>query len=85
MKAPFELVYLLATGAWVGALIFVSLALPLVKKRVGERSGWQVSRTLLPLVDLFGTWAGTLAVIALWLARRAASPPPGTSAWGSWP
>ena len=70
MKAPFDLVYLLATGAWVGALIFVSVALPLIRKRVGARSGWQVSRTLLPLVDLFGTWAGTLAVIALWLGKK---------------
>ena len=75
MRAPFDFVYFLATGSWVGASLFVSVALPVLRRRLGETEMWDVSRTLLPLLDLFGTWAGTLAAFALWLGKE-----PGISA-----
>ncbi len=70
MRPPFDFFYFLATGSWVGASIFVAVALPLLRRRLGEAAAWNVSRTLLPLLDLFGTWAGTLAALALWLGKE---------------
>ncbi len=70
MRPPFDFFYYLATASWVGASIFVAVALPLLRRRLGESAAWNVSRTLLPLLDLFGTWAGTLAALALWLGKE---------------
>ena len=80
MRPPFDFFYFLATGSWVGASIFVAVALPLLRRRLGEAAAWNVSRTLLPLLDLFGTWAGTLAALALWLGKE-----PGINAPCQWP
>ena len=70
MRPPFDFIYFLATGGWVGASLFVILAVPLLRRRLGEAAAWDVSRTLLPLLDLFGTWAGTLAALSLWLGKE---------------
>ena len=70
MRAPFDLIYLLATGVWAGALAYLTIAVPILGKRLGRRPAWQATRALLALADLLGTWVGTIAVGCLWLGRH---------------
>jgi hypothetical protein len=60
----------MATGAWVGALLSGSIAFPLLLRRLGREGAWPSLRLLMPLLDLLGTWLGTLSAAALLLGRR---------------
>jgi hypothetical protein len=51
-----------AVGGWIGILLVGILAMRMLS--------WEAVRVLAPLVDLLGTWAGTLAVITLVLGRE---------------
>ena len=70
MSEPFRSLFTVALGAWIGAVAVAILATALLFRRHGRASAWPPCRTLLPLTDLAGTWAGTLAALALFLGRR---------------
>ena len=60
MSHTWAIVFLAVAGAWAGALILGMLALRMVRSD---------SEVLAPLVDLFGTWAGASAILALAFGR----------------
>lgn len=69
MRQPFSAIFFVAAGAWVGALLYVSAAVPLLVRRLGRAEAWRALALLLPLVDLVGAWAGGVAALALFLGR----------------
>ncbi|MGH7162494.1 MAG: hypothetical protein ACREID_03335 [Planctomycetota bacterium] len=70
MDEPFRTVYLAALGAWVVALLAAIVAFPLRARRRGRDAAWPGYIVLAPLLDLFGTWAGSAATLALIFGRR---------------
>jgi hypothetical protein len=70
LSAPLLTLFVWALGIWTGALAVGELALFLLRRRLGRDPAWRATRTLAPLVDLMGTWAGAAAVLALLLGRQ---------------
>jgi len=62
-------VFLVVAGAWAGVLGFGIVGIGLLVKRTGIERSWPALRVWAPWLDLFGTWAGALAVAALALGR----------------
>ncbi len=70
MKPPFAPIFFLATGAWVGVLVFCLVALRIWERRAGRAEAWRAAHLLLPLADVIGVWAGATAGAALFFGRR---------------
>lgn len=70
MNEPWRTVLVFALGLWVGALAVGILATAILFRRLGRDAAWPSYRQLAPLVDLVGTWAGTIAAAALLLGRQ---------------
>ena len=70
LTEPFRVLFLLTLGAWIGVLSLSVLGIALLTRRLGRDDAWPALRTLAPLGDLVGTWAGVIAAAALFLGRR---------------
>jgi hypothetical protein len=70
VNEPGRTLFVAALCAWIGILAVTMLAARLLERRLGRRGAWPALRIVLPLSDLAGTWAGTVAVVALFLGRR---------------
>jgi hypothetical protein len=75
VTAPWGSVFLVAAGAWMGVLAFGMGGIALLVRRAGIERAWPALRVWAPWLDLFGTWAGAIAVAALALGRRGIGAP----------
>jgi len=66
---PWGSVFLVVAGAWAGVLAFGSGGIALLVRRMGIERSWPALRVWAPWLDLFGIWAGGLAVLALAMGR----------------
>lgn len=69
MTETARLLFLCVVGVWGGALAVAMAGVPALVRRLGPDGAWPAVRTLMPLVDLVGTWAGALAAVALLWGR----------------
>ena len=70
MSSGWQAIFLVAASGWAGALAFCIGGLSLMVRRMGIDRAWPAVRVWAPWLDLFGTWCGTLAILALALGRR---------------
>jgi len=74
VSAPWDTLFLVAAGAWAGAVAFGMGGILLMLRRMGRRGAWPAVRVWAPWLDLFGTWVGALSVAALALGRQGFAP-----------
>jgi len=74
VSAVWQSLFLVAAGAWAGGAAFGIGGISLMLRRLGIDRAWPAIRVWAPWLDLFGTWAGALSIVALAMGRRGFSP-----------
>ncbi len=69
MVEPWLTLFLIAVGAWLGALVVGNIAVRALSRSLGREASWPALHKLFAIIDLFGTWCGVLAGVGLWMGR----------------
>ncbi len=68
MTAPYDVLLRIVTGTWIAAVVLCAVLLYRTTRRPRDEA-WAAVRVLLPVLDLFGVWAGTAALVLLFFGR----------------